>query len=602
MSKSGVRASAPTPNRLYFGDNLDVLTRHIPDASVNLVYLDPPFNSKAQYNVLYETPDRMRGTAQAKVFRDSWHWEEEATFCFDRILSSGGKVASIINALADALGKKDTMAYLVMMAARLIEIKRAMKPTASLYLHCDPSASHYLKIILDAIFGPDNFRNEIIWKRSSSHNRAKRWGPVHDVILFYTNSSEYTWNRTFSLYEEAYLEGKYRHEDREGRRYRLSDLTGPGVRSGDSGLEWRGVNPTSYGRHWEPPHDRALPSWFKFPNGWSDLSVRDRLEIMQEQELIRWPSKDGGRPEFRRYLESAPGQPIQDVITDIDPINSMAKERIGFPTQKPVTLLRRIIEASSNVDDVILDPFCGCGTTVHAAAEMDRKWIGVDVSYYGVRLIQRRMADNFGPDYPIEVNGIPADFVSAEALADRDQYGFQQWAVGELGCQLWNDGKKGADGGIDGEMWFYAGPDKQGRLLTQVKGGRRIGVKDIREFKDVLNTEKAQMGIFFCRARPTADMHSAAGDAGVFRIGSTTFPRLQLFTLAQWFAGQRPPMPIPIAVEMPQDKSRQRRVRRPDPAQPQFMFVMEGDLSGPREGRVLSPIALPSGALRKKPA
>ena len=282
------------------------------------------------------------------------------------------------------------------MVQRLLHMKSILRPTGSIYLHCDPTASHYIKVMMDGIFGHNNFRNEIVWKRSSSHNRAKRWGPVHDTIFFYTATDNYVWNRTFSSYDQSYLDGKYRHKDEEGRVYRLSDLTGPGTRAGDSGEEWRGVNPTDYGRHWEPPHDRALPNWFKFPLGWSALSVRARLELMQEGGLIRWPKKHGGRPEFRRYLETAAGTPIQDVITDIDPINSMAKERLGYPTQKPVVLLDRIIQASTNRGDVVFDPFCGCGTTIYSAVKNDRKWIGCDIAILSIKLVREILT---GDDY-----------------------------------------------------------------------------------------------------------------------------------------------------------------------------------------------------------
>ena len=398
-------------NKLYFGDNLDWLAK-MDAESVDLVYLDPPFNSKAQYNVLYETPDNQRGTAQAKVFRDTWEWGDETTFCFDRVLAHGGKVAAIVNSLTVALGRSDTMAYLVMMAARLLEIHRVIKSSGSLYLHCDPTASHYLKIILDSIYGPQNFRSEIVWKRTGAHGRAKRWGPIHDILLFYTASDDYTWNRVFEDYDPAYLAEFYKSNDKHGR-YQAITLDGPGVRTGSSGKPWRNVDPTLKGRHWELPPDRALPAWFKHPKGYAKMSVQERLEVLDQADLIYWPSR-GEVPRFKRYLSIAEGNPIQDIISDIRPVGSQSKERLGFPTQKPVPLLERIIKASSNPGDIVLDPFCGCGTTVHAAAELKRNWIGIDVSYYGVRLIQRRMIENFGAKYPIEIRGIPADLVSAD--------------------------------------------------------------------------------------------------------------------------------------------------------------------------------------------
>jgi site-specific DNA-methyltransferase (adenine-specific) len=584
--------------KLYFGDNRYVIAEHIEPNSVDLVYLDPPFNSKAQYNILYETRGNQRERAQQTIFRDMWSWEEEETQASYRaVLAHGGQVASIVEALTLALKRSDLMAYIAMMAARLVKIHNVLKPTGSLYLHCDPAASHYIKLILDALFGSKNFRNEIIWKRSSAHNSAKRWGPIHDVLLFYTVSDEYTWNRVFSDYDEDYLTSKYRHSDDRGT-YRLSDLTGAGTRSGDSGKPWRAIDPTSYGRHWAVPADRAIPKWFQFPLGWAALSTQERLDLLADQQLIRWPTKTGARPEFKRYRETAPGQPLQDIITDIDPVNSMAKERIGFPTQKPTPRLERIIKASSNEGDVILDPFCGCGTSVLAAQSTKREWVGIDISYYSVRLVQRRLIANFGHDCVIPIAGIPADLASAEALAENQPYGFQQWAVGELGCQLWNEGKKGADGGIDGEMWFYNPPHGAGRLLVQVKGGRRIGAAAVREFITVLDREKAQLGVFFSRTEPTPEMRREATRLDDVRVGGKAFRRLQFCWLSQWFSGIRPDLPVPIAMEVAGDRSAAKRARRPDPRQPQFTFVIEGDVTPTKKGQVLNPAMIPEAALK----
>lgn len=467
-------------NKLFFGDNLHVLRERIHPESVDLIYLDPPFNSNANYNVLFREDSGAPPEAQAEAFRDTWEWGDQAAEAYEDVMRASGDVALALKGLKAWIGQNAMMAYLAMMAARLLELRDVLKPTGSLYLHCDPKASHYLKTLLDAVFGHENFLNEVVWKRASAHNRAKRWGPVHDSILFYSKSSNYTWNRTFSEYNDRYLATKYRHEDGHGRRYRLSDLTGPGKRSGDSGMEWRGVDPTAYGRHWEPPHDRALPSWFKFPEGWSLLSVRDRLEIMQDQHLIQWPSKAGGRPEFRRYLESAPGQPIQDVITDIDPINSMAQERLGYPTQKPLALLQRIIAASSREGDVVLDPFCGCGTTVEAAERLGRQWIGIDVTHYAVTLIESRLKANH-PFAQFDVHGRPEDVASARDLARRDKHQFQWWAAWRVGAQTYREEKRGADRGIDGNILFKNGPYGDGRIIISVKGGEHVGVQMVRD-------------------------------------------------------------------------------------------------------------------------
>jgi DNA modification methylase len=593
--------------RLYFGDNLGVLQEHFEAHSVDLVYLDPPFNSKAQYNLLYETPDNKRETAQHMVFRDTWTWGEEAEFCFELVLTRGGQIASIVDALTHALKRSDTMAYVVMMAARLIEIHRVLKPGGSLYLHCDPTASHYLKIILDAIFGPANYRSEINWRRTSSHNDAKQgrrvYGNVRDIILFYTTEDSWTWNWQYTPYDQNYIDDFYRHIDPlSGRRYRMGDLTAakPG---GDVSYEWR-IKRRRLGDLWvgdlTDEYKKPKAGWeysFAVPyKGRYWAFSKENMKQMERDGKITYAGT--GMPNFKRYLDGQPGVPLQNDWQDIKP--APQSEAMGYPTQKPLSLLRRIIQASSNPEDIVLDPFCGCGTSVHAAAELGRQWIGIDVSYYAVRLIERRLKANFGNQLAVPIGGIPADLVSAEALAERDPYGFQQWAVGELGCQLWNDGKKGADGGIDGEMWFYNGPGKPGRLLVQVKGGKTSGAPKVREFRAVLEAEKADMGVFFCRSGITDEMIKETTHFGRHKIGSSDYPALQVFSLAQWFAKQRPQLPIPIELNVPKDKStrNRKRTKRPDPRQPQFAFTIEGDVPKAPKGCVVNPRVLPDRMLK----
>lgn len=568
-------------NHLWFGDNLDILQREVPDLSVDLVYLDPPFNSKAHYNVLYETPDNERETAQQTAFRDSWTWGDEAEFCFERVLAAGGQVAAIINALTVALQRSDTMAYLVMMAARLIEIHRVLRNTGSLYLHCDSTASHYLKVVLDSVFGAQNFRNEIVWKRTSAHNDGKRCGRIHDTLLFYSKSDVYTWNDTYQPYDPDYVETYYRYEDPDGRRFMSGDLAGAG--QGPTRKFDDKVIPPPPGRHWA--YDQA------------------GIDRLLKENRIFWTKN--GVPRLKKYLDEMPGMVAQDIWADkgVQPIVSWTTEGLGYPTQKSVALLKRVISASSNEGDVVLDPFCGCGTTVHAAQELKRQWIGIDVSYYAVRLIERRLKKEFGQSFDVPISGIPKDLASAEALADRDPYGFQQWIVGELGCQLWNDGKKGRDTGIDGEMWFMSGPGKAaGRLLVQVKGGKRATSAEVRDFAHVLEREKADMGIFVCRNEPTPDMQRTASSTGNYHIGSFVTPRMQLFMLSAWFAGQRPRLPVPVPLVVPQDKSAARRIKarakRPDPRQPQFTFAVEGGLAKAKKGQIINPAALPDDAIR----
>jgi DNA modification methylase len=407
---------------VYYGDNLTVLREQIKDESVDLIYLDPPFKSQRSYNALCKEPGEIGSGAQVQAFEDRWTWDRAAERALAELTAKDRDhpegLTILMEALLRSLGRNDMTAYLTMMALRLVEMRRVLKAAGSLYLHCDPTASHYLKLILDAIFGIDNFRNEIVWKRTFAHGSALRWGDVHDTLLFYTKSGRYTWNRTSQPYDEAYLSSKYRFQDERGR-YRLVVLTAPGSRNGESGRPWRGVDPTRTGRHWAVPRDAIdvlRREGVPIPEG-----LHEQLDLLLSHGLIRFPAKRDGRagaPEYKRYL-GGDGQPIQDIIMDIPPINSQAQERLGYPTQKPVPLLERIIEASSNAGDVMLDPFCGCGTTIEAAQRLDRRWIGIDIADVAIEAVRERLSAVF-PDlasfYHV-VRGEPADVASDRRLA-----------------------------------------------------------------------------------------------------------------------------------------------------------------------------------------
>ena len=380
-----------TTNLLYYGDNLDILRRYVKDETVDLVYLDPPFNSNTNYNVLFAEKDGSRAASQIQAFSDTWTWSQESESVFAEIVTAGGRTADCLQAFRTFLGECDMLAYLVMMAPRLVELRRTLKSTGSIYLHCDPAASHYLKMLMDAVFGPANFLNEVIWKRTSAHSGSKRWGPVHDVILFYAKSSAFHWNPIFQEYSDEYVEGFYRYTDDKGR-FQVDNLTGAGTRSGESGQPWRGVNPTDMGRHWAVPNKVLLETLGKEN---LSLTVQQKLDALDKQGLIYWPPK-GKMPRFKRYLDKDAGVPIVDVVTDINPIGAQAAERLGYPTQKPQALLERIISASSNPGDVVLDPFCGCGTTIAAAQALGRPWIGIDITHLAITLIKQRLKDSFG--------------------------------------------------------------------------------------------------------------------------------------------------------------------------------------------------------------
>jgi len=380
-------------NTLYYGDNLKILREYIKDESVDLIYLDPPFNSNRNYNVLFKNESGAEAESQITAFEDTWHWSGAVATYFE-LIKSPDRVGQMIQSFHDFLGENQMMAYLVMMAVRLKELHRVLKPTGSLYLHCDPTASHYLKIVLDTIFGSMNYRNEVVWKRTTAHSSAKRWGDVHDTLFFYSKSSDHTWNRTFQQYDESYLGVKYRHEDERGV-YRLSDLTGAGTTEGDSGRPWRGFDPAAIGRHWAVPGTPLLQSVSE--DKAKGMTTQEKLDLLDSKGFIYWTPKGRkggvGFPQWKRYLGE--GVPITSVIGDISPINSMAQERLGYPTQKPIELLERLISASSNEGDVVLDPFCGCGTTIAAAQKLNRQWIGIDVTHLAVGLMKLRLKNSF---------------------------------------------------------------------------------------------------------------------------------------------------------------------------------------------------------------
>ena len=524
-------------NHLYYGDNLDVLRRHISGESVDLIYLDPPFNSNATYNVLFGHQDGTRAAAQIKAFEDTWRWDQAAAEAYQEVVELGGQVSDAMRAFRTLLGPSNMLAYLAMMAHRLIELRRVLKPTGSLYLHCDPTASHGLKLVMDTIFGTKNFRNEIVWRRTGAHGRARRWGPIHDTILFYSASDQYTWNRVCQDYDPGYIENFYRFSDKHGR-YRHVTLDGPGERTGSSGETWRGVNPGNAGRHWEVPPDRALPDWFRFPDGYSDMTCQERLDVLDDQGLIYWPKK-GSKPQYKRYLME--GNSIQDIIYDIRPIGSSAKERLGYPTQKPVALLERIIEASSNPGDLVLDPFCGCGTAVAAAQQLNREWIGIDITHLAINLIRHRLIDSYGPEMEdtFTVTGEPVSLRGAAELARSDPYQFQFWALGMVGARPVEE-KRGADQGIDGQLLFHEGRTAADtkQVVISVKAGR-TGPAHVRDLRGVVDRENAVIGVLISMQKPTQKMREEAASAGFYESPWAKHPRLQLLTIEELLQGGR---------------------------------------------------------------
>jgi site-specific DNA-methyltransferase (adenine-specific) len=526
-------------NALYYGDNLDVLREHVPPESVDLIYLDPPFNSNASYNILFRWPTGAGADASIQAFDDTWSWGPAASSALMDITESGNhKLHTLMQAMRTAIGENAMMAYLAMMAVRLQELHRALKPTGSLYLHCDPTASHYLKLVLDAVFGPENFLNEIIWKRTSSHSSARRWGPSHDVILLYSKTDDYRWNATMQAHDAAHLSSKYSSGD-EHANFMAADLTGAGTRAGDSGLEWRGFNPTVLGRHWAVP--RKVPSGRADLADWDALSTQQKLDRLDEAGLIYWPKKEGGFPRFKRYQTA--GVPIQSIVDDIPPVNSQAQERLGYPTQKPRALLERIITASSNPGDLVLDPFCGCGTAVDAAQKLGRRWIGIDVTHLAIGLIEKRMREGYGDAMEFETIGVPRDLASAQRLAADDPHQFQAWITLKLGGWPWMGGKKGGDKGVDG-YFYYVGQGGQTETgVISVKAGSNVNPAMVRDLWGVMQRDGHRLGLFVSAALPTRGMEQEVASHGLVETEFGRFPALQIFTLAELFGGRHPQLP-----------------------------------------------------------
>jgi len=519
-----------TENTLFYGDNLFILREHIPSESIDLIYLDPPFNSSRNYNVLFKDEHGTESEAQIEAFEDTWHWNLEAEHTYTDLLTEApDHVAKMIESLRDFIGTNQMMAYLVMMAARLIELHRVLKPTGSIYLHCDPTASHYLKIILDTIFGPTHFQNELIWKRTSAHSSAKRYGPVHDTLLFYSKSDAFVWNPQYTAYDQEYIASHYRAKNEQGRAYTLSDLTAAGTRNGASGIPWRGFDPASKGRHWK----------FKV----------EGLDQLDAEGRIYWP-ESGGWPRYRRYLDEVHGVSLQDIWTDIDPVNAQAAERLGYPTQKPLSLLERIIQASSNPDSAILDPFCGCGTSIAAAQKLGRKWIGIDITHLSIALQKYRLEAMF-PGIKFKVVGEPKDIGAAHQLAQEDRYQFQWWALSLIrarplgGQEGSREGKKGSDKGIDGVIAFIDdNTGKAKRVLVQVKSGH-VNSSYIRDLKGTLQRENAAIGVFITLEKPSSDMTTEAVSAGFYHsLGwNKDYPRIQILTIEELLHNKEVQMP-----------------------------------------------------------
>ncbi|MFZ5585251.1 MAG: DNA methyltransferase [Thermodesulfobacteriota bacterium] len=533
-----------TENLLYYGDNLEVMRQHLADESVDLIYLDPPFNSNQDYNVLFAEQDGTRSAAQIKAFGDTWRWDQGAVLCFDEAVRFGGRVAAAMQAFHTMLGPSDMLAYLAYMAPRLIELRRVLKDTGSIYLHCDPTASHYLKLLMDAIFGPKMFRNEISWKRSFAHSDIKqgmrRYGNIRDIILFYTKDKKYIWNPVYVEYSQEYLESEYRHLDEQGRRYKETDTTAarPG---GDTSYEWPVKRKIGRNARWQadlneehkkPKKGYEYKAVIPYKGRYWAYSKENLRQFAKEGRLIH---RETGMPRIIHYADEMPGVPAQNLWDDIPP--AFGAQSLGYPTQKPEALLERIVQASSNAGDVVLDPFCGCGTAIAAAQKLGRRWIGIDITHLAITLIKHRLHNAFGPAIEFKVIGEPVDLAGARDLAASDPYQFQWWALGLVDARPVEQ-KKGADRGIDGRLYFRDDPKGPLRnIVLSVKAGT-TGPAHVRDLRGVVEREKAAMGVLLTMQEPTDKMRQEAAEAGFYESpAGTRHPRLQLRTVSELMAG-----------------------------------------------------------------
>jgi DNA modification methylase len=529
--------AAEPRSTLWYGDNLTVLREEIPSESVDLVYLDPPFNSNRNYNVLFRGHNGKGAPAQIQAFDDTWHWNDATRDALrDLRETTPLPVQDLMDALYRALGENDITAYLVMMTPRLVELHRVLKPSGSLYLHCDPTASHYLKIMLDTVFGKDKFRNEIVWRRYGTHNDvgqgSRHWGRVHDSLLFYVKDNSPYWNQMYRPLSDEYVASTYRHiEPESGRRYTTTPLTGPGgAEKGNPVFEWNG-------------HTRA---W---------RYSKATMERLHEEGRLHYSKT--GYVRKKLYLDESKGVPVQDWWDDIPALSGSHVERMGYPTQKPLALLERIIGAGSAPDDLVLDPFCGCGTAVAAAEKMGRCWIGIDITSLATSIIENRMDEMF-EEASFQVKGLPEHLDDAIELAKRDPFQFQCWIAGRIHA-LPQDGrsKKGADRGIDGIIPFSDDSvDSTKRCIVSVKSGQNIGPSMVRDLLGTVVSSRAEAGVFVTLKDPTPAMRKAAAEGGLYHSPlGRDYPKIQILTVEEILNHRLPDLPSQDAY-----RRRQRRI------------------------------------------
>ena len=428
-------------------------------------------------------------------------------------------------------------AYLAFIGPRFAEMHRILTQKGSIYLHCDPTASHYLKGVMDVIFGVENFRNEIVWQRTKAHNDGKQYGRVHDTILFYSKSNQRIWNPVYTAHDPEYVKKFYRHQDERGLYQPITLNASGSVQNGESGKPWRGIDPNAMGNHWRAPRREAWPEGVEPPENYESLSVHEKLDVLDASGLVYWPPK-GRVPRFKRYLSTTKGNRVQDVITDINHLTSGSKERLGYPTQKPLALYERLISASSNEGDIVLDPFCGCGTTIDAAHTLKRNWIGIDLTILALDPMRQRLADRHGlePSVDYQIEGYPTNMQEVrQFLKDGDKrkyHDFSNWAVTRLGLKPTRDIGDGGHDGVGGmTLWdTQQMKESNARILAEVKTGRPT-ITQVRAFCQVMRENNAEIGIFITIAPISAGMRQQAENMGSFEHNGRSYPRLQFWQI-----------------------------------------------------------------------
>lgn len=518
--------SSSWKNQLYFGDNLDVLQQlyaSYPQGLIDLIYIDPPFNSKRNYNVLFESVDMKDSTAQKEAFADTWS-NVTYVMTLSQLSDLDINLYNFIKNLDNTNVSKSAIAYLTTMAVRLWYMHKLLKPTGSFYLHCDPTMSHYLKIVCDLIFGEKNFRNEIVWQRTNSKGLAfTRFAQNHDVILYYSKSSKMVWNPIYLPHNEEYLKKFFKYvEEGTGRRYSLGDLVNPNTDRPNLTYEFLGIT-----RVWR---------W-----------TRDRMQEAYDKGLVI-QNKPGSVPRLKRYLDEQEGTPIDDNWIDISANKLGKSERLGYPTQKPEVLLERIIQASSNEGDIVADFFCGCGTAVAVAQRLNRKWLGVDISHLAVKLIAKRLGDTYGDEIlkTFEIHGFPKDIDSAKELANNVKGGrleFEEWIVEVLLHGVINERRN--EMGFDGYRTFSI-YDKKYVVMIEVKSGNASPTQ-LNHFIKTVEDKKGAIGLFICFAdQITKNMQLIAKKEGQFTddFNNTYCDKIQVISVEELMDGKRPMIPL----------------------------------------------------------